>query len=166
MKRGIQIVVDDIKVKGYVTFINPEAVIVKIREPELYSCEAICNCDIDTENAERLLTALFRMVNCINDILQNDHHQLSHLWVRLHHARSRAKLLTNCLEITERLFDSNRIPRDDVKLLYSVIKGEKLYWEAQKVKAFNDCFKEHIGRWEFQSFPLCVIQQLGDTFNK
>lgn len=166
MKRGIQIVVDDIKVKGYVTFINPEAVMVKIREPELYACEAICHCDAEAEHSENLLTALYRIVNCINDILRNDTKQLAHLEVKLHHAKSRTKLLANCMEIAERLFSSNAIPSKDVKLLYSVIQGEYIYWQSQKVRIFNVYFKEYIGRWEFRTFPMCVIQQLGDTHNK
>ena len=165
MKRSIQIVIDNTKVRGNVTPINPETMMVKLKDPEIYSCEAICQCDINAENAENLLTTLFRMVSCVNDILQNDHHQLSHLWVQLHHARSRTKLLANSMEIVERLFENNEIPRDDVRLLCSVIKGEKLYYEMQKVKVFNDCFKEDFGRWEFQTIPICVIQLLSSFFN-
>ena len=42
MKRSIQIVIDNTKVRGNVTPINPETMMVKLREPEVYSCEAIC----------------------------------------------------------------------------------------------------------------------------
>ena len=54
MKRIIQIVIDNTKVRGNVTSINPKTMIVKLREPEIYSCEAICQCDINAERICRL----------------------------------------------------------------------------------------------------------------
>ena len=54
MKRSIQIVIDNTKVRGNVTPINPETMMVKLREPEIYSCEAICQCDINAERICRL----------------------------------------------------------------------------------------------------------------
>lgn len=54
MKRSIQIAIDNTKVRGKVTPINPETMMVKLREPEVYSCEAICQCDINAERICRL----------------------------------------------------------------------------------------------------------------
>ena len=54
MKRSIQIAIDNTKVRGNVTPINPETMMVKLREPEVYSCEAICQCDINAERICRL----------------------------------------------------------------------------------------------------------------
>ena len=54
MKRSIQIVIDNTKVRGNVTPINPETMMVKLREPEINSCEAICQCDINAKRICRL----------------------------------------------------------------------------------------------------------------
>ena len=165
MRKQIQVTIDNIVIKGNVKRGILNSTMVHIREPELYSCIAFCDSESNkTGQAEDLLKLLYYSINGINIILQRDAKLRTHLIVMLHHPNSRTKKFANCLPIVKRIFDNGVTPIEEARQLYSAIKGEYLYWQYERVRKFNEFFKENIGEgWEFYSIPNRINQQLRKT---
>lgn len=160
MKKCFHISVDDTDVRGVIVGKTKNTISLRLVEPKNYSCTATCNVgEHSDERMEDLLKALFLMLTCIEALLRNDKSKRIHLKVLLHHADSRVLKMEECLSTVRRLLDDAATSTNDIKKLYAVIIGEYRYWQSVRVKKFNDCFKESIGRWVFRDLPIIVDPQ-------